>query len=125
MGKKVALVEEGLVGGTCLNVGCIPAKVFLRSSRLYRECGEAKAFGVEVDSFRFDLPAVVERKTRIVALSSGVGRPAQALWSRGLPCHARLVGRNRSKSELSSSARQTYLSPRGLDRPCPRSRDRL
>ena len=41
MGKRVALVEAGPDRRTCLNVGCIPAKVFLRSSRLYRECREA------------------------------------------------------------------------------------
>jgi dihydrolipoamide dehydrogenase len=46
MGKKVALVEKGQVGGSCLNVGCIPAKTFLRSARLYRDCREAAAFGV-------------------------------------------------------------------------------
>ena len=38
MGKKVALVEKQWMGGTCLNVGCIPAKTFLRSSKLFGEC---------------------------------------------------------------------------------------
>jgi dihydrolipoamide dehydrogenase len=66
LGKKVALVEQGRVGGTCLNVGCIPAKAFLRSSRLFREIAEAKAFGIEVGPARFDLPAVIERKARVV-----------------------------------------------------------
>ena len=45
LGKTVALVEEGQIGGTCLNVGCIPAKAFLRSSRLCRECARPPPSG--------------------------------------------------------------------------------
>jgi dihydrolipoamide dehydrogenase len=96
MGKKVALVEKERVGGTCLNVGCIPAKAFLRSSRLYRECGEAKAFGVEIDSFRLSLPAVVERKNRIVGtLVKGVEGLLKRSGVEVFNGHARLVARNR------------------------------
>ncbi|MGA2120155.1 MAG: dihydrolipoyl dehydrogenase [Bryobacteraceae bacterium] len=73
MGKKVALIEKERLGGTCLNVGCIPAKTFLRSSKLFHECGQAAAFGVRVGSVEFDMPTVVERKNRIVGtLTKGV-----------------------------------------------------
>jgi len=73
MGKKVALIEKERLGGTCLNVGCIPAKTFLRSSKLFHECGEAAAFGVRLGSVEFDMPTVVERKNRIVGtLTKGV-----------------------------------------------------
>jgi dihydrolipoamide dehydrogenase len=96
MGKKVAVIEKDRVGGTCLNVGCIPAKAFLRSSRLYRECGEAKAFGVEIDAFRFDLPAVVERKNRIVGtLVRGVEGLLKRSGVEVSNAHARLVDRHR------------------------------
>jgi dihydrolipoamide dehydrogenase len=96
MGKKVALVEKGRVGGTCLNVGCIPAKAFLRSSRLYRECTEAKSFGVEVDGVRFNLPAVVERKNRVVGtLVKGVEGLLKRAGVEVFNGHARLVARNR------------------------------
>lgn len=95
MGKKVALVEEKRVGGTCLNVGCIPAKAFLRSSSLYRECGEGKPFGVEVGALSFDLPVVVERKDRIVGT---LVRGVEGLLKRsGVPvfnAHARLINAN-------------------------------
>ena len=47
MGKKVAIVEKQYIGGTCLNVGCIPTKTFLRSSKLFAECSNAAAFGVQ------------------------------------------------------------------------------
>jgi dihydrolipoamide dehydrogenase len=74
MGKKVALVERGPLGGTCLNVGCIPTKTFLRSAQAFRECREAAAFGVRVPAgIELDLAVVVARKDRIVgALTRGV-----------------------------------------------------
>lgn len=73
LGKRVAIVEQADLGGTCLNVGCIPAKTFLRSSRLFRECREAAAFGILVESPRFDLPALVARKDNVVGtLTRGV-----------------------------------------------------
>src|SRR5258708_20608246 len=65
MGKKVALVEKERVGGACLNVGCIPAKTFLRSSKLFHECGEAAAYGVRIGSLEFDMPAVGDRKNPV------------------------------------------------------------
>jgi dihydrolipoamide dehydrogenase len=96
MGQKVALVEKQRVGGTCLNVGCIPAKAFLRSSRLYRECAEAKSFGVEVDAFRIDMPTVVERKNRIVGtLVKGVEGLLKRSGVEVFTGHGRLVARNR------------------------------
>jgi dihydrolipoamide dehydrogenase len=96
MGKKVALVEKDRVGGTCLNVGCIPAKTFLRSSRLYRECGEAGPFGVEIDSFRFELPAVVARKDRVVStLVKGVEGLLKRSGVEVFNAQGRLVARNR------------------------------
>jgi len=95
LGKKVALVERDRIGGTCLNVGCIPAKAFLRSSRLCRECREAAAFGVQVDAFKLDLPAVVERKDRIVSeLVGGVRDLLDRAHVDVLEGHARLVGRD-------------------------------
>ncbi len=48
LGTKVALVEKDAIGGTCLNVGCIPTKTFLRSSKLFAECTNAAAYGVDI-----------------------------------------------------------------------------
>ena len=95
MGKKVALVEKERLGGTCLNVGCIPAKTFLRSSRLFRECGEAAAYGVRIGAPEFDMPVVVERKNRIVAtLTKGVQGLLKRAGVEVITGHARLVSRN-------------------------------
>jgi dihydrolipoamide dehydrogenase len=73
MGKQVALVEKEYIGGVCLNVGCIPTKTLLRSSKLFVECKQAAAFGIEIPSLKFNLPAVIQRKNKIVgALTRGV-----------------------------------------------------
>jgi dihydrolipoamide dehydrogenase len=95
MGKKVALVEKGRVGGTCLNVGCIPAKTFLRSSKLFHECGESEKYGVRVGSREFDMPAVVARKDRVVGtLTKGVEGMLKRAGVETISGQARLVARN-------------------------------
>src|ERR1035441_10694497 len=108
MGKKVALVEKERLGGTCLNVGCIPAKTLLRSSRLFRECGEAAAYGVRIGVPEFDMPAVVERKDRIVAT---LGKGVQGLLKRAgvevITGHARLISRNAIAEIGRASCRET------------------
>ena len=73
MGKKVALVEKQYLGGTCLNVGCIPTKTYLKSSKLFADCKNGAQYGVLVSALKFDLAALVERKNKIVGtLTKGV-----------------------------------------------------
>ena len=94
MGKHVALIEEERLGGTCLNVGCIPAKTFLRSSKLFHECSQAAAFGVRLGSVEFDMPTVVERKNRVVGtLTKGVEGMLQRAGVEVISGRARLVSR--------------------------------
>jgi dihydrolipoamide dehydrogenase len=94
MGKKVALVEKERLGGTCLNVGCIPAKTFLRSSKLFHECTEAAAFGVVLGSVKFDMPTMVARKNRIVGtLTKGVESMLKRAGVELITGEARLLGR--------------------------------
>lgn len=74
LGAKVVIVEKDSIGGTCLNVGCIPTKTFLRSSKLFAECRQGAAFGVDITGLNFNLAAVVKRKDEIVGtLTRGVG----------------------------------------------------
>ncbi|HLK35591.1 MAG TPA: FAD-dependent oxidoreductase, partial [Polyangiaceae bacterium] len=61
-GVKVALVERELLGGTCLNKGCIPSKTILRTARLYREMRDAEHFGGRTPGgITVDFAAVMER----------------------------------------------------------------
>ena len=45
LGAKVALIEKHLMGGDCLNVGCVPSKAIIRSSRVVAEIREASSYG--------------------------------------------------------------------------------
>jgi pyruvate/2-oxoglutarate dehydrogenase complex dihydrolipoamide dehydrogenase (E3) component len=68
LGAKVALVERGLMGGDCLNVGCVPSKSVIRSSRVFGDLREAEALGVRVPpGSRADFARVMERMRRIRA----------------------------------------------------------
>jgi pyruvate/2-oxoglutarate dehydrogenase complex dihydrolipoamide dehydrogenase (E3) component len=68
IGLKVALIEKHLMGGDCLNVGCVPSKCIIRSSRVVGELWGAKALGIQVpDSIEVDFPAVMERMRRLRA----------------------------------------------------------
>ena len=68
LGAKVALVERELLGGDCLNVGCVPSKALIRSSRVAAQVRDAGEYGVRVpDGWRVDFPAVMERMRRLRA----------------------------------------------------------
>jgi pyruvate/2-oxoglutarate dehydrogenase complex dihydrolipoamide dehydrogenase (E3) component len=72
LGAKVALVERHLLGGTCLNTGCLPSKAIIRTSRLYAEMRDANRYGARVpDDIRVDFAAVMERVRRIRSHISG------------------------------------------------------
>ncbi len=66
LGAKVALIEKHLLGGDCLNVGCIPSKCLIRASRAYADVRDAHEFGVRVpEGVEVDFPAVMERMRRL------------------------------------------------------------
>jgi pyruvate/2-oxoglutarate dehydrogenase complex dihydrolipoamide dehydrogenase (E3) component len=68
LGAKVALVERHLMGGDCLNVGCVPSKCIIRSSRISADMRAAGQFGVRgIDRAEVDFPAVMERMRRLRA----------------------------------------------------------
>ncbi len=61
LGAKTALIERGLMGGDCLNVGCVPSKALIRSARVAAEVRDAGGFGVNVDGYIVDFPQIMER----------------------------------------------------------------
>ncbi len=65
-GMRVALVEHGLMGGTCLNTGCIPSKVLLHPADVIRELDEAKVIGVEGSITKVDFPLIMRRMRSFV-----------------------------------------------------------
>jgi mycothione reductase len=60
-GWRVAVVDSGPFGGTCLNRGCIPSKMLVHVADVARTVGEAQRFGVHASIDRIDWPAIVER----------------------------------------------------------------
>ena len=72
-GLEVALVENAKLGGTCLNVGCIPAKELLETASVLRTVRHAGEFGVQIGDPRLDLTKTMERKQAVIdQLISGV-----------------------------------------------------
>ena len=68
LGARVALVERGLLGGDCLNTGCVPSKAIIRTSRLYAEMRDAERYGAQRPAgFGVAFPAAMERMRRIRA----------------------------------------------------------
>jgi pyruvate/2-oxoglutarate dehydrogenase complex dihydrolipoamide dehydrogenase (E3) component len=68
LGLKVALIEKHLMGGDCLNVGCVPSKCIIRSSRVIGELWDTERFGIKVpEAVEVNFPAVMERMRRIRA----------------------------------------------------------
>ena len=66
LGAKVALVERGLMGGDCLNVGCVPSKGLIRASRMAAEIREARGLGLELaESAGIDFGRAMERMRRV------------------------------------------------------------
>ncbi|MBT8367771.1 MAG: NAD(P)/FAD-dependent oxidoreductase, partial [Deltaproteobacteria bacterium] len=65
LGGRVALIEGGDIGGTCVNRGCIPTKVWQRSAYLLHNIRMGAAFGLNVSVEALDFKAIVERKNGV------------------------------------------------------------
>ncbi|MBL9035038.1 MAG: dihydrolipoyl dehydrogenase, partial [Rhodospirillaceae bacterium] len=98
LGLKTACIEKrGALGGTCLNVGCIPSKALLQSSHLYEMAGHDFAqHGLKAGKLEFDLKALMGRKDKVVGdLTKGIEflfRKNKVVYFKGL---GRLLGNGR------------------------------
>ena len=75
LGAKVAIVEKGVFGGTCLNVGCIPSKAYLKNVEIVEQIKNAASRGIIIENpeIKIDMNKVVEFKNGVVKkLTSGV-----------------------------------------------------
>src|SRR5690606_6700756 len=72
LGAKTALVEKEVVGGICLNHGCIPTKTFLKSAKVYKTLQHSTDYGVTASgSIGFDWSKIVSRKDGVVKQLTG------------------------------------------------------
>ena len=73
LGLKTAIVERELLGGICLNWGCIPTKALLRSAEVFHQMKHAKNYGLAAENITADLNAVVQRSRGVAKqLNQGV-----------------------------------------------------
>jgi dihydrolipoamide dehydrogenase len=73
LGKKVVIIENREIGGTCLNRGCIPTKALLKIAEVYETAKNSRTFGVSIDNVSYDPEAMQKRKEYVVKrLVSGV-----------------------------------------------------
>ena len=82
LGGKAALIEASKPGGTCVNVGCIPSKVWMQAADFINSTQAIKAFGIDAEIKGIDLKAIIERKNSVVNnIQTGIG---EVLSSRGV-----------------------------------------
>lgn len=67
LGKSVALIEKDLLGGCCLNVGCIPTKTLLSNASVLHQVRKAKEFGITTGPISFHYDQMKKRKDQVVA----------------------------------------------------------
>ncbi len=66
LGWKVALIERGELGGSCINTGCTPTKTMVASAQVAHYARDAARWGVRASDVSVDMPAVMDRKNRVV-----------------------------------------------------------
>jgi pyruvate/2-oxoglutarate dehydrogenase complex dihydrolipoamide dehydrogenase (E3) component len=96
-GHRVAMTEQFLTGGTCVNFGCTPSKALIRSARAAYDAGRGADFGFRIASPPYvDFAGVMERVRRIRSMSSA-GDAVQVVTQAGVDVylgHTRFTGRN-------------------------------
>ncbi|PHT82244.1 Leghemoglobin reductase [Capsicum annuum] len=100
LGLKTTCIEKrGTLGGTCLNVGCIPSKALLHSSHMFHEAQHSFAqHGVKFSSVEVDLPAMMSQKDKAVA---GLTRGIEGLFKKNKVNYVKGYGKFLSPSEVS------------------------
>jgi len=72
LGARVAVVERGRLGGTCVNVGCVPKKLLVYGSAVARELSDARGYGWTVGEAHCDWPVLIARKDAEIARLNGI-----------------------------------------------------
>ena len=111
-GMSVVLFEKESLGGTCLNVGCIPTKTLLYSAKQFHNATHADKYGIRVENAAFDYTKIVQRKTKIVRkLVAGI--KAKLAGCTVISGEAAVVERTSEKVVI-SCAEQSYEAERLL-----------
>lgn len=80
LGKKVAVIEKNEIGGTCLNVGCIPSKAYLEHAHWLHTISKSQRYGIDVEVKSIDFKSLIERKDKVVStLQNGIASTFKSL----------------------------------------------
>lgn len=71
-GARVAIVEERFFGGTCVNVGCVPKKLFSYGAQFPQSFAVAQSYGYQLGDWHFDWPTLRDNKTREIERLNGI-----------------------------------------------------
>lgn len=103
LGQEVTVVEKEFLGGTCLNVGCIPSKALIAAGSLMDKLAHASAMGITAENVKLDVHQLVEWKQGIVGkLTGGVGGLLKNHGCKVIMGSASLVSKNQVKVKSSS-----------------------
>lgn len=109
-GLKVLLIEKNLLGGVCLNEGCIPTKTLLYSAKIKDNASHGAKYGVVAHDVSLDHGTVMKRKQKVVSiLAGGVQTMLKAAGVKILNDEAHIVGKN-EKGFLVQAGENTYTS---------------
>ena len=125
-GLNVAMIEKGRLGGTCLNVGCIPAKELLETAATYLHVNEASEYGINAGEASIDWSASLARKDKIVdGLISGLSSVLKSRKVTVLEGHGRLHADKRvtvsggASGEVELTGDAVVLAPGSVPRTLP------
>jgi len=115
-GLKTALFEKRVLGGVCLNEGCIPTKTLLYSAKIADSARHGADYGVNVDSVSLDHATIIKRKDKVVrTLTGGVAASLRNAGVTVLRESACIDGRATSgEGFIISAGGEKYLAPRLL-----------
>lgn len=98
LGAKVTLIEKDKMGGTCLNIGCIPTKSILHSAEIYSSFREASSYGINAKDLSIDFQQVQKKKEEIVnRLVNGVGGLMKANNIKVINANAEFISKDKLK----------------------------
>jgi dihydrolipoamide dehydrogenase len=111
LGYSTACVEEGNLGGVCLNIGCIPTKALLESAAMITHLGHAKDFGVTVGEIKTDLAQAVKRSRQVSErLVKGIGFLFKKNKVTHLAGRGRLAGKGKVEVTGKDGKKQTVTA---------------
>jgi dihydrolipoamide dehydrogenase len=111
LGYSTACVEEGNLGGVCLNIGCIPTKALLESAAMISHLGHAKDFGVSVGEIKTDLAQAVKRSRQVSErLVKGIGFLFKKNKITHLAGRGRLAGKGKVEVTGKDGTKQTVTA---------------